>query len=91
MIMIWVQFCLRKKIIKEMKMYLTNLSILANALHTLRISPQLLIRIATIAIFYAAALLISVVYIQSIGSALRLLYVDYSTISSRKLSQVPGF
>jgi hypothetical protein len=40
---------------------------LAIALPSLRISP-LLVRIATIGIFYAAALLISVVYIQSIGS-----------------------
>jgi hypothetical protein len=43
--------------------------ILAIALHSLRISP-LLIRIATIALLYAAALLISVVYIQSIGSGI---------------------
>jgi hypothetical protein len=39
-------------------------------LHTLRISPLLLIRIATIALLYAAALSFNVVYIQSIGSGI---------------------
>jgi len=43
---------------------------LAIALPSLRISPLLLIRIATIALLYAAALYLSVVYIQSIGSGI---------------------
>jgi hypothetical protein len=43
---------------------------LAIALTSLRISPLLLIRIATIALIYAAALYLSVVYIQSIGSGI---------------------
>ena len=47
---------------------LTN--ILAIALPSLRISPLLLIRIATIALLYAAALSFNVVYIQSIGSGI---------------------
>jgi len=42
--------------------------ILAIVLPSLRISPLLLIRIATIVLFYVAALYLSVVYIQSIGS-----------------------
>ena len=49
--------------------YIIN-NISAIALPSLRISPLLLIRIVTIALFYAAALLISVVYIQSIGSGI---------------------
>src|SRR5439155_10007356 len=44
--------------------------ILAIALPSLRISPLLLIRIATIALLYAAALSFNVVYIQSIGSGI---------------------
>jgi NADH-ubiquinone oxidoreductase chain 2 len=42
--------------------------IIAIALPSLRISPLLLNRIASIALFYAAALSFNVVYIQSIGS-----------------------
>ena len=45
-------------------------NILAIALPSLRISPLLLIRIATIALLYAAALSFNVVYIQSIGSGI---------------------
>ena len=51
-----------------MTLFLQNI-ILAIELPSLRISP-LLIRIATIALLYAAALLVSVVYIQSIGSGI---------------------
>ena len=46
------------------------INILAIALPSLRISPLLLIRIATIALLYAAALSFNVVYIQSIGSGI---------------------
>ena len=45
-----------------------NTNILAIALPSLRISPLLLIRIVTIVLLCAAALSLSVVYIQSIGS-----------------------
>jgi NADH-ubiquinone oxidoreductase chain 2 len=45
-------------------------NIIAIALPSLRISPLLLIRIATIALLYAAALSFNVVYIQSIGSGI---------------------
>jgi hypothetical protein len=45
-------------------------NVLAIALPSLRISPLLLIRIATIALLYAAALSFNVVYIQSIGSGI---------------------
>ena len=48
-------------------------NILAIALPSLRISPLLLIRIATIALLYAAALLFYVVYIQPIGSGIGIL------------------
>jgi NADH-ubiquinone oxidoreductase chain 2 len=48
---------------------LTNF-VLAIVLPSLRISPLLLIRIATIALLYAAALSFNVVYIQSIGSGI---------------------
>ena len=51
-------------VIKEMIILYIISNILAIALP----SPLLLIRIATIALLYVAALLISVVYIQSIGS-----------------------
>jgi hypothetical protein len=44
--------------------------ILAIELPSLRISPLLLIRIATIALLYAAAVILIVVYIQSIGSGI---------------------
>ena len=47
-----------------------NLKILAIVLPSLRIFSLLLIRIAPIVLFYTAALLISVVYIQSIGSGI---------------------
>jgi len=47
---------------------LTN--ILAIALPSLRISPLLLIRIATIVLLYAVAISIFVIYIQSIGSGI---------------------
>jgi hypothetical protein len=43
---------------------------LASALLSLRISPLLLIRIATIVLLYAVAILIFVIYIQSIGSGI---------------------
>jgi hypothetical protein len=52
----------------EMLTSIFNNQILAIALPSLRISPLLLIRIATIALLYAAALSFNVVYIQSIGS-----------------------
>jgi len=45
-------------------------SILAIALPSLRISPLLLIRIATIALLYTVAISIFVIYIQSIGSGI---------------------
>jgi len=45
-------------------------NVLAIALPSLRISPLFLIRIATIALLYAAALAFNVVYIQSIGSGI---------------------
>jgi hypothetical protein len=51
-----------------MKVFIINLSILAIALSFLRTSPLLLIRIANIALLYAAAVSLIVVYIQSIGS-----------------------
>ena len=43
-------------------------NILAIVLPSLRISPLLIARIVTIVLLYAAALSLSVVYIQSIGS-----------------------
>ena len=52
-----------------MKIIFSLFNILANALPSLRTSP-LLIRIATIALLYAAALSFNVVYIQSIGSGI---------------------
>jgi uncharacterized membrane protein YgdD (TMEM256/DUF423 family) len=58
-----------EKMIKEMKIQKIIINILANALPSLRTSP-LLIRIAAIALLYAAALYLSVVYIQSIGSGI---------------------
>jgi NADH-ubiquinone oxidoreductase chain 2 len=45
-------------------------TILAIELPFLRISPLLLIRIATIALLYAVAILFFVIYIQSIGSGI---------------------
>jgi hypothetical protein len=56
------------KSLKEMKASFFGFNILAIVLPSLRISSLLLIRIATIALLYAAALYLSVVYIQSIGS-----------------------
>jgi hypothetical protein len=53
-----------------MKIIFPLFNTLAIALPSLRISPLLLIRIATIALLYAAALYLSVVYIQSIGSGI---------------------
>ena len=58
-------------------------NILAIALPSLRISPLLLIRIATIALLYAAALSFNVVYIQSIGSGIGIfsgLFVDFFSV-----------
>jgi hypothetical protein len=59
------------------------LLLLAIALPSLRISPLLLIRIATIALLYAAALSFNVVYIQSIGSGIGIysgLFPDFLNI-----------
>ena len=58
-------------------------NVLAIALPSLRISPLLLIRIATIALLYAAALSFNVVYIQSIGSGIGIfsgLFVDFFSV-----------
>jgi hypothetical protein len=68
-----------KKNIKEMNTSIYTKFILAIALPSPRISPLLLIRIATIALHYAAALSFNVVYIQSIVSGKGIL-VDYSTL-----------
>jgi len=46
------------------------INILAIVLPSLRISPLLIIRIATIVLLYATALSLNVVYIQSIGSGI---------------------
>jgi hypothetical protein len=61
-----------KNFIKEMQIsiFYNMIIILAFALPSLRISPPFLIRIATIALLYAAALSFKVVYIQSIGSGI---------------------
>jgi len=59
-----------RKLLKEMKNILQNINILAIALPSLRILPLFLLLMVTIIILYAAALLVSVVYIQSIGSGI---------------------
>ena len=57
-----------KKSIKEMKVIFSLFKILATALPSLRISPLYLTPVLTVKFLYAATLLFSVVYIQSIGS-----------------------
>jgi hypothetical protein len=57
------------KLLKVMVMFIIFKN-LASALLSLRISPLLLIRIATIVLLYAVAILIFVIYIQSIGSGI---------------------
>ena len=75
-----------------MKIIFPLFNVLAIALPSLRISPLLLIRIATIALLYAAALSFNVVYIQSIGSGIGIfsgLFFDVQGFNTGSISIEP--